>query len=89
MKSRIAYNGERVSCGEFISSKRYECSPEERQRIKDLPLTDAKSLNIEDGETYEWYEVGHGKYDRNMYCPKTDIKRAQTMGEFYCNSTVD
>lgn len=89
MKSRIAYNGARVSCEEFTSTKRYECSKEEMERILALPLTDYKTLNIEDGDTYEWYEVGCGKYDRNMYCPKTDTLRGQTMGEFYGNSTVD
>ena len=89
MKSRIAYNGARVTCTEFTATKRYECSKEEMKRILSLPLTDYKTLNIEDGDTYEWYEVGSGKYDRNMYFPKTDTLRGQTMVEFYGNSTVN
>ena len=45
--------------------------------------------DIDDGDKYEWVQIGDSKYGRNMLCNKTGIVRSQTMGEFYGNSTVD
>lgn len=89
--SRIAWNGDRVSCSSFTSSKRYDFKDDEqRKRVHALPLTKYENgEDIDNGEKYEWYEVGSGKYDRDMYCPKTNIRRSQTTQEFYGNSTVD
>jgi hypothetical protein len=91
----IAYDGSLCKSDHFISRKNYKNSswnPTETEldRLKNLNYVDNKSIeNIDDPEIYEWYQVGEDKYGRFMYCPKTEIKRTQTMGEFYGNSTVD
>ena len=89
--SRIAWNGDRVSCSSFTSSKRYDFKDDDqRNQINALPLTKHETVeDIDNGEIYEWYEIGYGKYERDMYCPKTNIRRTQTIQEFYGNSTVD
>lgn len=40
-------------------------------------------------EKYNWVQVGTEKYGRSMYCTKTNIRRSQTMGEFYQGGVVD
>ena len=89
--ARIAWNGERVSVDNFCNSKSYRYkSEEERKIINALPYTRFEDVpDIDNGDVYEWYQIGGGKYGRYMYCPKTDILRSQTMAEFYGNSIVD
>nr|DAE55331.1 MAG TPA: hypothetical protein [Caudoviricetes sp.] len=89
--ARIAWNGERISCGAFTDTKKYQFKDQqEREFVAKLPLVKYETIKgIDDGEKYEWYEIGSGKYDRDMYCPRTQTKRTQTMGEFYRNGTVD
>jgi hypothetical protein len=91
----IAYDGSLCKSGDFISRKNYKNSTwdptkTELERIKNLKSVDYKTIDdIDNYEVYEWYQIGEDKYGRSMYCPKTEIKRTQTMGEFYGNSTVD
>lgn len=93
--SCIAYDGSLCKSGDFISRKNYKNSTwdptkTELERIKNLNSVDYKTIDdIDNYEVYEWYQIGEDKYGRSMYCPKTEIKRTQTMGEFYGNSTVD
>ena len=55
-----------------------------------IPTVDYKTIaDIDDGNKYQWHVLGRDKYGRDMYCPKTQIKRTQTMGEFYGGGTVD
>jgi hypothetical protein len=85
--SGIKENGERCKVEDFTSRKQYNGNISE---ILKIPLTEIKNIpNINDGNIYEWYVVGSGKYGRLMYCPKTKILRGLTMGEFYENATVD
>ena len=91
----IMWNGKICKSGEFTSRMKYKDSKykptqQELERIKQLPLTDIARIDeIENPDVHEWYEIGSDKYGRTMYCPKTDIKRGTTMGEFYQNATVD
>ena len=91
----IMWNGETCKSSEFTSRMKYKDSKykptqQELERIDKLPFTDIARVNeIENPDVHEWYEIGEEKYGRRMYCPKTDIKRGTTMGEFYQNSTVD
>jgi len=41
------------------------------------------------GEPEDRIVTCDSKYGRSMYCPKTGIKRSQTMGEFYGGGVVD
>ena len=91
----IMWNGEKCKSGEFTSRMKYKDSkynPEQKEieRIKQLPIMYIADIpTIENPSVHEWYEIGQEKYGRLMYCPKTDIKRTTTMGEFYQNATVD
>lgn len=91
----IMWNGKICKSGEFTSRMKYKESkhkPTEQEltRINMLPLTDLARIDeIENPDVHEWYEIGTEKYSRTMYCPKTDIKRGPTMGEFYQNATVN
>ena len=91
----IMWNGDICKSGEFTSRMKYKDSKykptqQELEKIKQLPLTDIAHIDdIENPDVHEWYEIGGEKYGRVMYCPKTDIKRGTTMGEFYQNSVVD
>ena len=91
----IMWDGKICKSNEFTSRMKYKDSKykptqQELERIKQLPFTDiARVYEIENPDVHEWYEIGSDKYGRAMYCPKTDIKRNTTMGEFYQNATVD
>lgn len=75
-----------MSVHEFKTQKKMQ----ETEEMKTLPWTDEKTIpDIDDSEKYDWHEVGYSKYGRYMYCPKTKIKRGQTMGEFYGTGIVD
>ena len=91
----IAWNGQRCKSNEFGSRKKYTESKHKPSaatigRIKNLPVVDIARIDeIENPDVHEWYQIGDDKYGRTMYCHKTGIRRGQTMGEFYGNSTVD
>ena len=93
--SRVAQDGSRIPVHAFKSSKFYKFQDEqEKTNIQCLPILKWEDvIDIDNGDKYEWYQVYFGKgsvkYDRLMYCPKTNILRSQTAGEFYQNSTVD
>jgi hypothetical protein len=88
--SCITASGERCSSSSFKERKKLDCPEEFINEIKKLPLIDFKDIqDIDDGEQYEWYQVGDTKYGRFMYCTKTKTRRSQTMGEFYGNAIVD
>lgn len=89
--SRIDDHNNRVSCNAFCGSAQYVFkSEEEKKMIEGLPFTDLKNIkDIDNGDIYEWYQIGKSKYGRSMYCPKTNIIRDLTLAEFYGNSTVD
>ena len=75
-----------MSVHEFKTQKKMQ----ETEEMKTLPWTDEKTIpDIDDSEKYDWHQVGSSKYGRYMYCPKTKIKRGQTMGEFYGTGIVD
>jgi len=91
----VMWNGEICKSGAFTSRMKYKDSKykptqQELERIQELPFKDITLVDqIENPDIHEWYEIGSEKYGRSMYCPKTDIKRRSTMGEFYQNATVD
>lgn len=91
----IQWDGKICRSSAFVSrmnfkDSKYKPTETELKRISNLPLVDiARIDDIEDSNVHEWYQIGAEKYGRFMYCPKTDTKRGQTMGEFYGNSTVD
>lgn len=91
----IMWNGARCKSNQFTSRMNYEeskykPSEEELNKIKEMPSIEIEDvLEIENPNIYEWYQVGRDKYGRYMYCPKKNIKRNTTMGEFYQTSTVD
>lgn len=66
--------------------KKYTGSEELKNR-KSIKWEDIPDIN--NAEKYDWHQVGDSKYGRFMYCPKTKIKRTQTMGEFYGTGIVD
>lgn len=91
----VAWNGEICKSSEFKSrmpyaNSKYKPTEAELKRIQNLPCTDIARIDeIENPDVHEWYQIGTDKYGRSMYCPKTDTRRTQTMGEFYGNATVD
>lgn len=91
----IKWDGTICKSGEFTSrmhfkDSKYKPSTHELNEIEKVGSLDYSRLDdIENPNIYEWYVVGYDKYGRSMYCPKTGLKRTQTMGEFYGNATVD
>jgi hypothetical protein len=91
----IMWDGNICKSGEFTSRMKYKDSKHkptesELKKITDLFPTDITRIDeIENPDVHEWYQIGDDKYGRTMYCHKTGIRRQQTMGEFYQNSTVD
>jgi uncharacterized cysteine cluster protein YcgN (CxxCxxCC family) len=89
------WNGETCKSGEFTSRMKYKDSKHKPTKSKLKKITDlfptdiARIDEIENPDVHEWYQIGDNKYGRTMYCHKTGIRRQQTMGEFYQNSTVD
>ena len=73
-----------IKANDFVWRTKHDLTEE----IKNLPLTDYKTLDL-DHPRYNWIQVGHDKYGRYMYCTNTNIKRGQTMGEFYGGGIVD
>jgi len=62
----------------------------ETKEMKSIPYTDIKNIpDINNTNKHHWVQVGIDKYGRYMYCTKTNIKRRQTMGEFYGSGIVD
>ncbi len=81
--------GKGITVNAFIERKNLN-DPEIAEKIKNLPYTELSDIaDIDNGEKYEWVQVGNTKYGRCMYCLKTGIKRGQTMGEFYGSGIVD
>lgn len=75
-----------MSIDNFKTQKKHPLTDE----IKRLPLTEIKDIpDINNTKKYNWVQVGDTKYGRSMYCTKTNIKRTQTMGEFYGTGIVD
>jgi hypothetical protein len=82
--------GELVKANTFSDRKIFECDEQTLSKIKELEIVDSKDLkDIDDPSIYNWYQIGNSKYGRFMYCPITNTKRTQTMGEFYGNGIVD
>ena len=82
--------GELVKADTFSDRKIFECDEYVLSKIKELDLVDCKEVeDIDNPLIYNWYQIGDQKYNRFMYCPKTNTRRSQTMGEFYGNGIVD
>lgn len=91
----VTYSGALCKAHDFKDRMKYvrsehKPSPEKIEEIKKLPLTKLEDVSeIDNPDVHQWYEIGEDKYGRAMYCPKTNIKRTTTMGEFYQSATVD
>jgi len=86
IESCITRNNKRCNSDAFISRKVYS-GTDSTKGLDEIRHEDIK--DIDNGEIYEWYQIGTDKYMRSMYCSKTKTLRTQTMGEFYGGSIVD
>lgn len=95
----LAADGTRTTCSSFatrrrlknlVSSEEYNSVLQKREEaLKSGDVLPAELPDKDDGNKYDWAVVGEGKYDRIMYCLKTEQFRYETMGEFYENAVVD
>lgn len=95
MAANMGADGKLYKSSAFVSLMKYKNSkykPTDQDiiNISKLEYTNIEDItDVDNPDKYEWYEIGNSKYGRYMYCPKTNTKRTQTIGEFYQNSTVD
>jgi hypothetical protein len=86
----------------FDWREHYKCDRERALEISQLEAIKTEEIpDVDDQDKYEWY-IFHtvrkegdkivsndSKHGRVMYCPRTNIVRSTTMGEFYQGTTVD
>lgn len=95
MAANIGQDGKKYTSHSFVSFMNYKDSVhkpsiERISEISQIPYTNLEDItDIDNPDKHEWYQIGTSKFGRSMFCHKTGIRRSQTMGEFYQNSTVD
>ena len=75
----------KIKAQDFVDRPKHKLT----DKINNLPEQDYKTFKNLDDPKYDWIQVGNTKYGRSMYCRNTNIKRSQTMGEFYGGGIVD